>query len=71
MEILSAIAAPAAIVIAAFTAISRSSRVGPGMIVRIAQIDRKIRQRAAKSQESIIFYSNVWRIPIYQSSRSG
>jgi hypothetical protein len=41
------------------------------MIVRIAQIDRKIRQRAAKSQESIIFYSNVWRIPIYQSSHSG
>jgi hypothetical protein len=41
------------------------------MIVRKAQIDRKIRQSAAKSQESIMYYSNVWRIRIYQSSRSG
>jgi hypothetical protein len=58
-EILSTIAAPAAIVTAAFTAMSLSSRVGKGWIRRIAQIDRKIRQSAAKSQESIMYYSNV------------
>ena len=45
---LSAIAAPAAIVIAAITAMSWSSRVGRGWIRRIAQIDRKIRQRDCK-----------------------
>jgi hypothetical protein len=64
-------AAAAANVIAAITAMSWSFRVGPGRIRRIAQIDRKIRQSAAKSQESIMYYSNVWRIRIYQSSRSG
>jgi hypothetical protein len=37
----------------------------------MAQIDRKIRQSAAKSQESIMYYTNVWRIPLYQFSRSG
>jgi hypothetical protein len=59
------------IVIVVVTAMSLSSRVGPGMIIRIAQIDRNIRQSAAKSQESIMYYSNVWKIPVYQSSRSG
>ena len=58
-------------VIAVFTPMSRSSRVGPGIILRMAQIDRNIRQSAAKSQESIMYYNNVWRIRIYQSSRSG
>jgi hypothetical protein len=69
-EMLSATAAAAANVIAAITAMSLSSRVGPGRIRRIAQIDRKIRQSAAKSQESIMYNSIVWRIRIYQSSRS-
>jgi hypothetical protein len=58
-------------VIAVFSAMSRSSRVGPGMIRTAAQTDRKIRQSTAKSQVSIMEYSTVWKIGIYQSSRSG
>jgi hypothetical protein len=68
--ILSATAAPEAIVIAVVIPISWSPRVGPGITRSIAKPARKIRQITAKSQESIMVYINVWRIGIYQSSRS-
>jgi hypothetical protein len=56
-EILIASAAPAARVIAVLIATSWSKRVGPGRILTTAQIDRKIRHSAAKSQESIMKYT--------------
>jgi hypothetical protein len=56
-EILIASAAPAARVIAVVNATTWSNRVGPGRILTTAQIDRKIRHSAAKSQESIMKYT--------------
>jgi hypothetical protein len=69
-DILIASAAPAARVIAVFIATNRSKCVGPGRIRMTAQIDRKIRNSAAKSQVSIMKYTTVLNIGIYQSSRS-
>jgi hypothetical protein len=44
-------------VIAVLRATSWSKRVGPGRILTIAQIDRKIRHSAAKSHVSIMKYT--------------